>query len=376
MCWTAGNAMRSTCAAERTRRNRSARSWAATSGLALASLMLRYQPDRQQQVQRRIGILPGCPAAGRPPVHPCELPGAAAFPADEPFWTIPFAFAPADSLAYAWLRALYAINGTTVGVNAATPANQQLMAAAGLLPLSSALVAQLNVATHRLQPDCRRAAAGSAHRAVQPPTRPVPGNALGLLTHAITDVATEGVDLVLQTPLGLGANRQVAADRLAIEVRSLCQPAFEPPVPGRRPHPDVTRRMLESHTHIAADGGELHVAARAINPDVAADRTDMNSRATRFLPAPAQCHVPADSFDLHVPLKHIRFDIATDCPEQLCSFNIRSSDIGADSRDVDIAAAGHADVQVGGSAPERVVGHDYPDAYPPMVARGIDAIDS
>src|SRR6267154_1413986 len=102
---------------------------------------------------------------------------------------------------------------------------RSLWAQPQLAPLPLAPVTQLNVTAHRLQPDCRGAAARSADRAVQPPARPVPGNALGLLTHAITDVATEGVDLVLQTSLGLGANRQVAADRLAIEVRSRSQPA-------------------------------------------------------------------------------------------------------------------------------------------------------
>src|SRR5882757_2322696 len=103
MCWTAGNATRSTCAAVRMRRNLSARSCAPTSGLALASLMRRYQPDHQRADHRPIGVLRAKLSAGCPPADRCELPGAAAFLPDELFSTIPFVSAPDDSLAYAYL---------------------------------------------------------------------------------------------------------------------------------------------------------------------------------------------------------------------------------------------------------------------------------
>jgi hypothetical protein len=46
-----------------------------------------------------------------------------------PFSTIPFVSAPDDSLAYAYSAALYAITGLPAGVNAATPWNQELIAA-------------------------------------------------------------------------------------------------------------------------------------------------------------------------------------------------------------------------------------------------------
>src|SRR5260370_4504728 len=101
MCWTAGNATRTTCAAERIRRSLSARSCAPTSGLALASLILRYQPDHSRPDHRRLGALRPHPSEVCPPRVPRERPYAAVFPADELFSQIPFVSSPDDSLPYA-----------------------------------------------------------------------------------------------------------------------------------------------------------------------------------------------------------------------------------------------------------------------------------
>src|SRR5438874_11191138 len=99
--------------------------------------------------------------------------------------------------------------------------NQQLRRGPSGTGARSTLVTQLDVATHRLQPNPHLIGSGRTARAIQPPSGPVLGNPLSFPPHAIPDVAAEGVDLIVHRALGRCPHRQVSADGLRLEISAL-----------------------------------------------------------------------------------------------------------------------------------------------------------
>src|SRR5882724_795331 len=162
----------------------------------------------------------------------------------------------------------------------------------------SAPVTQLDIATHRLQPDLRLTGAWLAARAIQPLPGTVLGHPLGLPAHAAPDVAAERADFVVQGAFGHCADGQVATDRLRFQVRPRRQFPLESEITGGAAYPYVACGVIQPDIHIATDGGGLQITARAVDPDGPADRTDMYSRGTGLLAPPAQHDISADSLDL------------------------------------------------------------------------------
>src|SRR5262249_53155135 len=130
----------------------------------------------------------------------------------------------------------------------------------------STLVTQLDIAAHRLQADpgliaARRAAA----RAVQPLSRRVFRDTLRLDTHAVTNIAAEGVDLVVEPALVAGTDRHIAAHCLPLEIGALRQLPLEGCVTRSAADPHFMRRVVQSQIQIAADGTCFDITARAIH---------------------------------------------------------------------------------------------------------------
>src|ERR1700730_12891705 len=105
----------------------------------------------------------------------------------------------------------------------------------------SCLVTQLDIPTHRLQPELRLVRAGRTARASQPAPRTVLGNTFGFPAHAIPDISAEGTDFVVEWPFRRGANGQVSTDGLRVKVRPRRQLPFESQVAGGGPYPNIVR---------------------------------------------------------------------------------------------------------------------------------------